>query len=645
MAAIITDPKAVTKNTVVSTLDPGGFFGNFYNKKSKSDNVAGSSYYSFSDDAANALGQKDQGFVDEWRRNGGNRTFSQWLKDWAVGAQSSSSDPNDKKIATDTLNWLKGYDQYGMDPDVAKQQIAAEQGLSDYVMNNYIYPDLNADQQRSQTAQQIISNYSPQFDAVRQQIADLYPTTDGGHSKLLDEQLGYNTEVTNDQLAALKTQLVTNTSSLATQIDSLKANLGVELGAKAEALKQQLATLTSGIDTLTSAQRAALAQQLATNYQSLEAEVAAKQQNLSTELASLGSAVDAQSQARKAALQTELDKLNAAQAPLNAVREQGAQTLATSVNLGVESKQDAVLADMAQQGYVGGSSGTDASLARAAISGRQEAAKALADARTLNASDLNKIAQYGATEGYGIDSDQAQAVYDLSKYGANQQRTLSDYNANQNRTLTDYGASEGRTITNNDATNRFNLNTQKANSEADLANYGAEQNRAVSDYGTNATKQLSDYGASETRNINDTSAQRKLNYFDQDIARRLSSLALPEQAVQAEFQIRNMADEYGQSGLQRAYKNLGFFDTSGNSSAPNTQAYTGYTGTDSGFENLGAGLVSLAGSMGNANKWWSTPTAQTTTTMPTTTKVNTTPVSFNGDYGQNGTTTTPASSL
>ena len=232
-------------------------------------------------------------------------------------------------------------------------------------------------------------------------------------------------------------------------------------------------------------------------------------------------ALNTQMDARRAGLDDAIAQLTAAQEPLNAARLDAANTAATGVNLGVQSQRDQIMADFARDGYVGGSTGTDAALARASITGKQQAAEMLGAAKVANAGDTANIGRYGATERRG----------------------------------------------------------------------------------------LVDYGAGEARNISDSEAQRRLGFFSNDVQRRLSSLALPANAVQTEMQVRNMADDYGQSGYQRLMKNLQYFRTQGGS-APTSAPYLSKP-LDSGYENLGAGLISVAGNIGNANNWWAKPAAPT----------------------------------
>ena len=237
-------------------------------------------------------------------------------------------------------------------------------------------------------------------------------------------------------------------------------------------------------------------------------------------------ALDTQMDTRRQALESAIAKLYEAQDPLNTERLSAANTLASSVNLGVERERDRILSDFAQDGYVGGSSGTDAALARATIDGRQRAAEAMGAARIANATDMAGMGRYGATEERG----------------------------------------------------------------------------------------LADYGAGETRGIADAAAQRRLGFFTNDVNRRLASLALPANAVKTELDVRNMADDYGQTGLNRFFRNLQNFRTNG---APPPQYQPFQTQpVHNGYENLGAGLVSLAGSVGNANNWWQTPKSAEPTNQP-----------------------------
>lgn len=243
---------------------------------------------------------------------------------------------------------------------------------------------------------------------------------------------------------------------------------------------------------------------------------------------------------RRAAFDKAISDIYAAQDPLNQARLDATRSQGTAVNLAAQAERDRVLANFARDGYVGGSTGTDAALFRASLAGRQGAAQAMGDAKVANATDLSGIGKYAATEG----------------------------------------------------------------------------------------RSLADYGAGEQRNISDSAAQRKLGFFSNDIARRLSSLSLPTTALQTEFNVRNAADNYGQSGYSRLMQNLGYFRTNGGN-APTQQVYTQQANDAWGntLNSVGAGITGLAGNAllgyGKSNNWWSSPktggsgvTSDVTSTIP-----------------------------
>lgn len=324
-----------------------------------------------------------------------------------------------------------------------------------------------------------------------------------------------------------------------------------------------LAAERAASDAAAAEQQRALDAQIAANSSSLTAELAAKQTALQQELSTLGGAVDELSVARKAALGSEMQKLVEAQNEVNAARIRAAESQASQINLGAEATVDRLTADAARRGYVGGSTGDSNALARSIIGARQQAAA------TRTAADLT--------------------------------------NSQDNMRLSAYGAGENRSITDDIAGKRY-----------DIAGYGAGQGRQLSNYGADQTRANADFGSSETRNIADANAQRKLGFFSNDVTRRLAALSLPAQAVQQEFQVRDMADNYGQSGLRRSMENLNFFNI-GTSQAPNTNPYYVQPNTTTGdtMQNLGAGLVNLGGSIGNANNWWSKPTTSFAKKNPT----------------------------
>ena len=548
-----------------------------------------------------------------------------------------------------------------------------EKGFYDYTMDNYVYPDLEADKQRRALAGDVLNQYQPALDAQRSLINDTLVTDANGNSGLLNRELAASNTASQEQLAALNAQ-----------ITSMTGNLDGELAAKGQALREQVAAYAAGLSKYTAAERAALATRLQENFASLAGEVSSKKDNLQAQLASMGTAVTELDAAKQASLQSQIAGLNsalgtetaglrsalqtetgslrtaldeetaglkAAQIPLNETRVKGAETLASSINLGVERAEDGVTAQFARNGYLGGDTGTSNALMRATLEGRANAANAVADARNLNATDDRGIAARAATEGRSLSTRAAndergisnrfandtrtianQAAtdgraiadstatnrFDLAKFGADGTRTLGDYDAASRKAIADLGAESGQAIGSLDAQNQLKLDQLSADSTRSLSDYGATQRRGIGDL-----------GATDTRGINDSAAQRKMSYFNADITRRLAALSLPQAAVQAEFDIRNSADNYSQSGLGRAQNNMSFFNI-GTSQAPNTQTYTGaatnmnnqgstaqaYTGNTnngagSALGNFGAGMIGLAGSIGNANNWWSKPTVAT----------------------------------
>jgi hypothetical protein len=424
-----------------------------------------------------------------------------------------------------------------------------EEAFFNTVTQQYIAPDMGRDAQRRADADRLIQDYGPAFAASRQLVNDITqvdPATGG--SMLYGQELAQNNVARDAQLSNLGEQLALNTDSLAGELSARAANQDAQFQA---------------------------------NLASLDTELAAKRGAIETELSTLGQAVTQQDVDRRAALETQLGELNAAQDRVDGVRVDGARSLGTAINLGAQSEMDRTRAQMAQAGYVGGSSSTDMALGRSLIQARQGAAQAVADANLTNAVDRQGITRYGADTRFGIADRTAGLNFDLTGYGAMENRNLTDYGATQNRGLVDRNAGETR----------------------QLGDYGASQGR-----------QLIDFGAGEQRGIKDSAAQRQLGYFSADVQRRLASLSLPAQAVQQELQVKNMADEYGQSGLKRAQDNLGFFNI-GTSQAPNAQApaYQANTTMGSAFQNLGGALVGAAGSFANANNWWQPKPAADTT--------------------------------
>lgn len=260
---------------------------------------------------------------------------------------------------------------------------------------------------------------------------------------------------------------------------------------------------------------------------------------LETQIASLRGNLDTESQARAAALTTQLAELRAAQDPLNQARLDAARSQATAINVAGETTLDNIRAQQAQRGYVGGSSGDSAAIARALALSRQNAAAQVGTARVTNATD-----------------------------------------------------------------------------DANISRFGANENRALADYTSGGIRQIGDYSAGEVRNVNDANSQRRLAYFDNDVARRLAALSLPAEAVSQEFNLRNLADDYGQSGARRSLDLLNWFKLGTSAPASSDPYYQ--NPLSNGGEALGASLIGLGGNIASANNWWATPKTPTASTATST---------------------------
>lgn len=470
---------------------------------------------------------------------------------------------------------------YGKSYD-AMQQAAA--GLQANQIDGAAYlranPDLVADFQAAHASG---AAYAADINTYAKTHWELYGKNEGRASPYVSQNLinsnAASTDAANRQLAALNGHL-----------ETLKSGLNTELAAKTSALQAQIATLGTNLSTLTADQRASLAKQISENYLALNNEVASRKQALTEAVGQMQGALTAENAARKQALETELTGLNAAQAPLNEARLAGATAMSTAINLGLESTRDNMVAQAAQQGYVGGSTGTDMAMTRATIGARQDAARAMTDARVANAADTAGIAKYGANQGRLVADQLAQGNRELAYYNAGEGRSIADYGSAGTRAIADRNAEGARTISDQDATGRFTL-----------GNYGAEQTRTLADYGASQGRAINDYGASEKRGVLDADAQRKLQYFNDDLKTRLASLTLPAQLAGADLSFRSSLDDYATSGTRAAINMMNSIST-GNGAAP-TPGVTNSQAVGNPWESIGGGLASLGGSIGNASKW------------------------------------------
>lgn len=522
------------------------------------------------------------GILDDINRDAGRRTVADNLATQATaGAQSAAT-----TLARTQGGGFDGKTYFAQNQDVAKEyeRLGGQAGtgltIDQFAERHYLQ---NGQREGRQPAYIQNAQLAQDFDnANRTQAANI---------------------AANNQ--AYKTQ----TDALQTATSSLQQNLTGNLAAKAAALDQQVAALNQNADQLDATQRKALADQIAAMQANLEQEVATQKQALTEQLATLGNNASAEAQSRRAALQQEIAGLTAAQAPLNEARLKAAELQATAVNVGLERTRDQLTADAARDGYVGGSTIQDAALVRATVDARQRAAEAMGGARVANATDNRDIGARDATGQRTIADALAGRTREIGDYGANTNFQLTSNAATGRRQIGDLNASGTAAITNNTGQNRFNIGNFQANTTASNANFGADQNRSILDAQTQGNYALTSNNAQQNQAATLQGNAARANYQDQDynrtVAGGLALAAIPQNLTQTYTTL----DNYANSGLTRAQNTLNWWSTNQNA-APTpgvTQVQASNTGNDiSGF---GAGLTGAALSYGNANRWWTTPSA------------------------------------
>jgi hypothetical protein len=382
--------------------------------------------------------------------------------------------------------------------------------------------------------------------ALQQQIAALNQNLgqyDATQRQALAQQIS-------EQQANLEKAVAAQQQNLTTELAALNAAAGTQAGAQQAALQQQIDALGTAADAQSTARRQALQQQISDLNSVARTQASEKRASLQNEISSLGAATDAQSVARKAALQqqlttldqaagtqaqakrtalqTEIAGLTAAQAPMSAARVASAEALTTAVNLGLETTKDQLSAEQARNGYLGGSTMSDAALARAVVGARQQGAQALAGANEANASDVRTIQSRAATEGRGIDSALADLNATNATYGAGENRSLADELANNRlalagrdatgqRTISDsltdanaatgtMAAGEGRSLADELANNRFNVATLAATGTRSIADQLSAAQAGISAGGATGSRTLADALATGTQALGDTNA-------------------------------------------------------------------------------------------------------------------------------------------
>lgn len=404
-------------------------------------------------------------------------------------------------------------------------------------------------------------------------------------------------------------------SALQSAITQSTQNLQGNLAAKASALTSAVASLNQNLTTLDASQKANLAAQIQSMQQDLQTSIDAQRTALTSEVQQLQGNSDAAAQARMAALNTELAGLNAAQAPLNAARLQGAEALSTAVNLGLTAAQKDILAKQAAGGFIGGSTMTDAALARATVDARQQAAGAIGSAEVANAADTRDIGVKGATQGYSIADALAGEKQSAANLGATGGAQLSGALAQGTQAIGDTGATALRTIGDSTAGNRAQIgNSAASQTYADTVG-GANDLRTLQDTLSTGGYNIATALANNTQQARNTQAGANFstgqNLFPNSVNAAGALAQLPGQQAATLTSLL----PYGNAGLTNTQNALNWWATSNNPPQPTT-TITQPSQTGNQVSQLGSGLLGGAFQVGNANNWWSTSPTGTKATSP-----------------------------
>lgn len=407
------------------------------------------------------------------------------------------------------------------------------------------------------------------------------------HYQQFGQNEGRQPAYTSSLMAAQNANVDRTTQSI---IDAARTGAASTTAALGQLTADQLANLATSLTT----QRGAIGQLTTEQLGHLEQSIATQRQALQTEVDQLKGNASTAAQARLAALDEQLKALTAAQGPVSEARIRAAEGEATGINLGLESTRDQISADAAREGFVGPSSFTDASLARAAIDARQGAARTLGAARVANAGDDRDIARLGATSRYSIKDVLAG---DTQRAG--------DYGAGANRALTGFGAETGRGI--RDAGSLAN---------AQLTGWGAETGRGINDAGATGRFSIASALANNIQGAQTNAAGQRSAYFDQLYPNAVNSAQILAGLPAAQAQTLTSLIPYGTAGTRNALDTLNWWST--NATPPNPTAVTTSPNQNGNqVAGLGAGLFGSAFQIGNANNWWQ-PRSTTTQPRPTT---------------------------
>ena len=258
--------------------------------------------------------------------------------------------------------------------------------------------------------------------------------------------------------------------------------------------------------------------------------------------------------------------------PLLQSRLDAAESQASAASLGEQAARDQIAADMAAQGYIGGSSFSDAQNARATIAARTAAAQALGTARIANATDVLNINNEATDSTYDTETGittQRLGVGNSAIDAINKARTTA---ADQTLAVDNAAADSIYKALTEALAGRLGVKNEASDAIYDAANWGAGQ---------------------------------KLSYLDADNKRRLSNLETPIDLANQEVNLNTAIDNAGWAGLNRSLAALDWWKLANASGGGTTTAAPTTTDTTTSVAGaIGPSLVNAGLSTAQANNWW-----------------------------------------
>jgi hypothetical protein len=260
-----------------------------------------------------------------------------------------------------------------------------------------------------------------------------------------------------------------------------------------------------------------------------------------------------------------------------AARRGQAESLGAALNLMAQEERDRVEANLARQGFLGGSSAADASMSRALLQGRQGAAQAMTQAELDNAMALQGVQDWAAMQRYGAGNEFAEGMFGVDQFGADERRNLS-------KELARMGV---------------NIGTESADEQRALADEMAGRGLDLSeDVAERRFRDVGMFGADERRSLSDLDATGTIGLRDQDRARRLNMGSAPFDFYGRESAVEFAPDNFRDYGYWQAV-NLTEPHRAQGSSMPYTnpfQARMEFAPTPS-YGEIGPGLFDFGASM------------------------------------------------